>query len=65
MDNLTLSLGLILVCAQGYSASSGRFIGLGCGHGSFSRTLAWGNNIGCQRSSAMGVHLVQGLIGVS
>ena len=43
-----------LVCAHGYSASSDRFIGLGCGHGSFSRTLAWGNNIGMPKIKCLG-----------
>jgi hypothetical protein len=37
--------GGTLVCCQGYSAKDSLFHGIGCGHGSFSSTLNWGNNI--------------------
>ncbi|OPL21371.1 hypothetical protein AM593_06304, partial [Mytilus galloprovincialis] len=42
------------VCCQGYSPVGNTFQSIGCGSGSFCRTLGWGNNIATPKIKCKG-----------
>lgn len=50
-------IGSTMICCKGYSPASRTFLSIGCGYGTYSKTLNWGNTIDTPRIKCKGTPL--------
>lgn len=53
--SVTVIGSTIMVCCKGYSPASRTFLSIGCGYGTYSKTLNWGNTIDTPRIKCKGI----------